>query len=195
MSGPGHQSHLFFGGRAPGILFQDFIYNRTDGSPQDIFKKLGDTATSYLKTHEMGTPRASNVSEELPKDHILFIEDLTLDKIKLLTSQSILKKPKPFEVKTSTVLSTQIYPDDNCIVGFYKAVNTYEQQITWCQYNNVSQPFSLTSINVYCECKFYDKETKLSGKCCRHITGQLRRAVLLFSLVSSCNLITLPKIH
>ena len=89
---PRHLSLLFFGGRAPGILFQDFIYNRTDGSPQDIFKKLGDTATSYLKTHEMGTPRASNVSEELPKDHILSIEDLTLDKIKLLTSQSILKK-------------------------------------------------------------------------------------------------------
>ena len=88
-------------------------------------------------------------------------------------------------MKTSTVLSTQIYPDDNCIVGFYKAVNTYEQQITWGQYNNVSQPFSLTSINVYCECKFYDKETKLSGKCCRHITGQLRRAVFFSSLLQT----------
>ena len=89
----------------------------------------------------------------------------------------LFKKAKQFEVKTSTVLSTQVYPEDNCIVGFYKAVKTYEQQITWGQHSNAVQPFSLTSINVYCECKFYDKETKLSGKCCRHITGQLRRVV------------------
>ena len=131
----------------------------------------------------MESPRASNVSQKLPKDRIQCIEDLTLDKIKLLTSPSIFKKAKRFEVKTSTVLSTQVYPDDNCICGFYKAVKTYEQQITWGQYTSAVEPFSLTSINVYCECEFYEKETKLSGKCCRHITGQLRRAVYFCSLM------------
>ena len=41
----------------------------------------------------------------------------------------------------------------------------------------------LSTINVYCECKFYAKETIMSGKCCKHIRGQLRRAVYFSTLM------------
>ena len=97
----------------------------------------------------METRRASNVPEKLPVDHIQCIKDLTLDKIKLLTSPSIFKKAKRFEVKTSTVFSTQVFPHDSCISGFYRAVKIYEQQITWAADSSGIEPFSLTSINVY----------------------------------------------
>ena len=70
----------------------------------------------------MESPRVWNIFQKFPKDRIQCIEDLKLDKIKLLTSPSIFKKAKRVEVKTSTVLSTQVYPDDNCISGFYRAV-------------------------------------------------------------------------
>ena len=106
-----------------------------------------------------------------------------MDKIKLLTSSSVFKKAKRFEVKLSCVISTQVYPHDNRICGFFRAVKIYQQRIEWGGDNGGTEPFSLDSINVYCECKFYTKETILSGKCCKHITGQLRRAVYFSSLM------------
>ena len=111
--------------------FEDFVYNRTDGSPQDIFKKLGDAATRYIITHDQQTIRASNIPHQLDLDHIGHIEGLTLTKIQGLTSDSIFYKAKRFEVRHSTVISTQVYPQNNCINGSYRAVKIYNQQITW----------------------------------------------------------------
>ena len=167
----------------PQLDFEDFVYNRTDGSPQDIFKKLGDAATKYITTLDTQTIRSSNIPHVLEKDEVQCIEGLSLSKIKQLTSESIYRKAKRFEVKASTVISTQVLPQTNCINGFYRAVKIYKQQITWGVENSARDPFSLSTINVYCECKFYEKETKHTGKCCSHIIGQLRRAVYFSTLV------------
>ena len=131
----------------------------------------------------MQIERASNIPQKLQQDHMERIEGLTLPKIKQLTSPSVYNKAKRFEVKTSTVFSTQVFPLINCINGSYRAVKIYNQQITWAKQNEGPKPFSLSTLNVFCECKFYDKETKHSGKCCRHITGQLRRALYFKSLI------------
>ena len=93
-----------------------------------------------------------------------------------------------FEVKNSTVISTQVYAQNNCINGSYRAVKIYKQQITWGDENDTMIPFSLSSLNVYCDCKFFDKETNHNGKCCRHIinnyAGQFSTPPLCNSYVS-----------
>ena len=169
----------------PWLDFEDYVYNRTDGSPQDIFKKLGDAATKYVTTQDIITRRASNIPQQLPQDIIHPVEGLTFTKIKLLSSPSVFKKAKRFEVKSSTIISTQVFPQQNCINGSYRAVKIYKQQITWANGNSGITPFSLDTINVYCQCKYFDKETKYTGKCCSHITGQLRRLVFFSSFMSS----------
>ena len=166
-----------------GLDFEDFIYNRTDGSPQDIFRKLGTAATSYITTLDQVSRRSSNIPELLEPDHIEHIENLTLPIIKQLTSASIFYKAKRFEVKRSTVISTRVYRDRHCINGSYRAVRIYKQQITWAGENDSHKPFSLTTLNLYCDCKFFRKETQNNGRCCRHITGQLRRIVFLSTII------------
>ena len=163
--------------------FEDFVYNRTDGTPQDIFKKLGDAATRYISTHDEETIRSSNIPQQLEPDHFEQIAGLTLTTIKPLASNNVFYKAKRFEVKNSHVISTQVYAQNNCINGSYRAVKIYKQQITWGDEHDTMEPFSLSSINVYCDCKFFDKETKHSGKCCRHIVGQLRRTVFHFGII------------
>ena len=167
----------------PQLDFEDYVFNRTDGTPQNNFKKLGDAATKYVTNQGIHVDRASNIPEKLEEDQIQCVEGLTLNKIKLLTSSSVFKKAKRFEVKLSSTISTQVYPHDNRICGFFRAVKIYNQHITWGRENGGSEPFSLGTINVYCECIFFRKKTILSGKCCKHITGQLRRALYFSSLM------------
>ena len=132
----------------------------------------------------MQNHRASNIPQKLPLDHMERIERLSLSLIKDLTSSSIFKKAKRFEVKTSIVFTTQVSRQLNSINGSYRAVKIYKQQITWGSENVGAVPFSLATINIFCDCKFYEKETKHSGKCCRHATDQLRRALYFSTLMS-----------
>ena len=44
------------------------MYNRRDGTPQDIFKKLGDAATWYIRTEDLTTVRASHLAERVNTD-------------------------------------------------------------------------------------------------------------------------------
>ena len=126
----------------------------------------------------------ANIPQKLPLDHMELIDGLSLCLIKELTSSSIFRKAKRFEVKTSTIFSTQVFRELNSINGSYRAVKIYKQQNTWGSEHDGAVPFSLATINIFCDCKFYEKETKHSGKCCRHVTGQLRRALFFSSLMS-----------
>ena len=61
--------------------FEDFVWNRTDGSPANIFKKLGDAAMAYVSSPVSDIDRISNLAYELPADDIEHIEGLNLTKM------------------------------------------------------------------------------------------------------------------
>ena len=160
--------------------FEDFIYNRTDGSPQSIFKKLGDAATTYVSVVDLKTQRASSLGEQLEDDVFQKVPGLTSEKIKLLCTKSVYKKAKQFEARKSVLISTQVKASQNIITGSYKSVKIYDQEISWCdneEDTSVALPFSFTYLSLSCECKHFLKETVKTGKCCKHIVGQLRRVI------------------
>ena len=41
--------------------FEDFVWNRSDGTPADVFKKLGDAAHAYVSSQDCDAPRISNL--------------------------------------------------------------------------------------------------------------------------------------
>ena len=63
--------------------FEDFIFNRTDGSSQAVFKKLGNAASAYVSTVAVDAQRASRLCVDLKDDVIENIVGLTSEKIKL----------------------------------------------------------------------------------------------------------------
>ena len=61
--------------------FEDFVYNRTDGSPQSV-KALGDAGKYYVSNYDDEVKRSSKLSTALTKDKVLENAMLTDDKIK-----------------------------------------------------------------------------------------------------------------
>ena len=137
--------------------FEDFLYNRTNGTPQDIFKKLGDAATTYVRTLDLETERNSSIPDLLSPDILMPVNGLTPALIKKLCSDNVFKKAKRFEVKVSTILSTQVFPNDNMNTGSYRAVKIYDQTVTWGKNPDQPVPFSLSSLEVSCSCAFKKK--------------------------------------
>ena len=80
-----------------------------------------------------------------------------------------------FEVKSSEILCTQVYPKTNRITGSYKAVKIYDQIIEWSNNANEHVPFSTKNLKVSCQCAFFSKATLGQSNCCKHIIGHLRR--------------------
>ena len=159
------------------------MYNRTDGTPQDIFKKLGDAATRYIRSEDLITVRASNQAERVREDMFEVIEGLTLSKLKSICSKSVFEKTKRFEVKRSSIISTQVSKSGNWITGTYRAVKIYRQSISWGDKTgiNVCQEYNRETLEVFCECKFFCKQGRYSGKCCKHIVGQMRRVIYIMN--------------
>ena len=165
--------------------FEDFVWNRSDGTPADVFKKLGDASYAYVTTLDCDAPRHSNLTYKLPHVDVEMINGLLLSKIKMLCSQSVFTKSKRFETIHRDIFSTQSSALNRSIQGQYRAARIYEQSITWGVTNSQSEDansFNVDSIMVYCSCKYYNKETCFSGRCCSHIVGQLRRTVYLTTL-------------
>ena len=162
--------------------FEDFVWNRTDGSPADVFKKLGDAALTYVSSLDWNSNRLSNLTYKLPADDVEQIDGLLLSKIKQLCSASVFSKSKRFESTNSEICSTQSSALRRCIQGQYRAARIHEQSITWGNadrhYDDAS-PFDLSTILVHCTCKYFDKATCVNGMCCSHIIGQLRRTLYL----------------
>ena len=168
----------------PVMDLEDFIYNRTDGSPADIFKKIGDIATIYCRTVDVETNRHSNIPYTLRPDIIGFPAGLTLSLIEGLCSQSVFSKAARYEVNKSTLISTQIYPSTNTISGEFRAARIRDQLITWLPDIPPSEGFSTAPFNenrftATCTCRYFSKETVNNGKLCSHVIGQLRRAIFL----------------
>lgn len=164
--------------------FEDFIWNRTDGSPADVFKKLGDAAFAYVTTEVCDARRLSNLTYELPADDVHEIKGLDLSKIKMLCSPSVFSKSKRFETTNSQLYATQTSALNRCITGQYRAATIHDQSITWGSVQNHNQDpnsFNLSTILVYCTCKYFNKTTCINGMCCSHIIGQLRRTRYLIT--------------
>ena len=53
-----------------------------DGSPANIFKKLGDEAMAYVSSPVYDINRISNLADKLPADDIEHIDGLSLSQIK-----------------------------------------------------------------------------------------------------------------
>ena len=76
--------------------FEDFVYNRTNGTPAEIFKKLGDAAKEYVSCSDLYLNRLSNIPYKLPEDDVKSIQDLTIENIKLLCKSSVFQKLRDF---------------------------------------------------------------------------------------------------
>ena len=137
---------------------EDFICNRTNGDPADIFKQLGDASKKYVSTHDEKTIRKSLVGYELPQDDVEPIAGLDMDKIQTLCSVSVFEKSKRYETKNSIIFRTQSSADRNCINCQFKGARYHEQSISWgrdVDHLNEQQDFTLKSIKVYCTFKFF----------------------------------------
>ena len=163
---------------------EDFIYNRTNGTPQDIFKKMGDIATIYCKTRDTETIRHSITPVMLTPDKEGCPMGLNLRTIRRMCSSSIFDKAASFEVRRSALISTQGFSERNTITGEYRAVRIHDQMITWMPDERSGNIVPMTRFNQHnfsatCTCKYYKKETVLSGKLCSHVIRQLRRTIHL----------------
>ena len=158
--------------------FEDFVYNRTDGTPQDIFKKLGCAAYHYHSNNHDDVQRSSLISTALRQDHFEPIQDLSIGLIKQLCTDGVFRKANIFTVQTSRLISTNVESVENSIESEFRSGMIYEQSIRWgtC---DVKAPFSLGTITVFCSCKYFNKETVHHGFCCKHIIGQLRRVLYM----------------
>ena len=162
--------------------FEDFIWNRSDGTPADVFKKLGDAAHAYVLTPVCEASRLSNLPYKLPADDVEHINGLVSAKIKLLCSASVFSRSKRFQCTDSQIFSTQSSASKRCIHGQFRAARIHERSITWESagaHTEEATPFDVSTILVYCTCKYFDKTTCVNGLCCSHIIGQLRRTIYL----------------
>ena len=157
--------------------FEDFVYNRTKQVPISIFKKLGDAAKMYCSDLDHDIPRTSLISQALLPDKMIRVPGLSAELVKLLAKGSVWNKAKKFQVKTSKVVSTRVELSRNTIHGEVRRGFIYDQEISWGS-NETSEEFNLQTILVYCDCKYFTEETKVSGYCCSHIIGQLRRLIV-----------------
>ena len=157
--------------------FEDFVYNRTNGTPQDIFKKLGSATVLYHSIKHDNVLRSSLLSFRLRQDHFEPIDNLSIGLIKQLCTDSVYRKANIFKVQTSKLISTNVERSANCIEGEFRAALIYDQSIRWGR-SDAQAPFSLSTISVFCSCKYFNKETVHHGFCCKHIIGQLRRVLL-----------------
>ena len=62
--------------------FEDFVYNRTDGTPQSVFKNLGDSGFYYVSYFDDTVSRSSKLSSALRPDNVLEVPMLTVGKVK-----------------------------------------------------------------------------------------------------------------
>ena len=81
-------------------------------------------------------------------------------------------------VSDSSMISTQVSNGSNLIQGEIISAFIHDQTIQWGT-PDTQTAFSLSSILVFCSCKYFNKETVATGFGCSHIIGQLRRLLHL----------------
>ena len=172
----------------PVMDFEDFLYNRTNGTPSDVFKKLGDVAAIYCRTIDETTHRNSVIPISLNNDIFTVVQGLSLGIIERLCSGSVFKKAARFRVKSSAIISTQCYPQRNTITGEFRATRIHDQVITWrlpdlSVMDSGPVAFNLETFAATCTCRYFEREKIRSSKLCSHIVGQLRRVIFLSNCI------------
>ena len=147
--------------------FEDFVYTRTNGTPQDIFRVLGSASLLYHSITHDNVQRSSLISRMLREDSFEPIEDLSVTLIKRLCTDSVFRKANIFTVQASKLISTYVERSKNSIEGEFRSGMIYEQSIRWGR-SDVQVPFSLSTIIVFCSCKYFNKEIVQHGFCCKH---------------------------
>ena len=168
----------------PVMDLEDFIYNRTNGTPADVFKKIGDIAAIYCNTVDLVTPRNSVIPLRLHEDIWVNVPGLTTSIIQSLCSESVYRKAARYEVRSSSLISTQCYPERNTIRGEFRAARIHDQVITWNlllthDFDSEPIPFTVGTLAVTCTCRYSKRGLLRTGKLCSHIIGQLRRVLFL----------------
>ena len=168
----------------PIMDFEDFVYNRSDGTPIGIFQKLGDATKAYCSTADSVT-RLSNIPLLLGADHFEKVEGLTITDIQSICTDSIFNKAKRYEIIKSNLISTQVYPSTNTIEGEFRAARIHDQIICWNDdhHGPSGDAFSLERLQVTCSCKYFLKNTLRllpdEHRYCTHVIGQLRRVLFM----------------
>ena len=80
-------------------------------------------------------------------------------------------------IMPSTVVSTRVDLSRKTNHSEVRRGFIYDQEIRWGS-NETSEEFNLQTILLYCDCKYFTEETKVSGYCYSHIIGQLRRLIV-----------------
>ena len=158
--------------------FEDFVFNRTDGTPCSVFKALGAATRMYSAAYDDAIVRTSKISEMLTPDALHPIAGLSEHTVKQLCTTRVWKKASQYRRFKSPTMSTQVSLDTNTLTGEMKRARIYDQLITWAD-GDANQPFDLKKIVVYCDCKHFFNVTRHSGYCCTHLIGQLRRIIYL----------------
>ena len=140
---------------------------------------LRDRDSASLLYHSINhdnVQRSSLISTTLREYSFEPIENLSVGLIKQLCTDAVFRKANIFTVQTSKLISTHVERSKNCIEGEFRSGMIYEQSIRLGR-SDVQEPFSLSTIIVFCSCKYFNKETLHHGFCCKHIIGQLRRVL------------------
>ena len=162
----------------PWMDFEDFIYNRTDGTPPSVFKALGDAAKMYCSNYDPTITRTSQISQRLAQDVLHDIPNLSDHAAKQLCSTRVWRKAQQFQKAQLSNMSTQVNISKNTLTGEIRRACIYDQLISWGGEDTV-ESFNLQKIVVYCDCKHFFNVTRITGYCCTHIIGQLRRILYL----------------
>ena len=68
----------------------------------------------------------------------------------------VFRKANIFTVHTSKLISINVESSKNCIECEFRSGMIYEQSIRWGR-SDVQVPFSLSTIIVFCTCKYFNK--------------------------------------
>ena len=126
----------------------------------------------------------SNLPILLPDDDVEHIPGLCLHVIEELCSTSVFIKCKRFEDRNSTIFATQSTAELSRIDGQYRSTRIHNQSIAW-RSTPVTNRFDISTIRIYCSCKFFLNATSATGMCCTQLIGHLRRTIYLARIQSS----------
>ena len=128
----------------------------------------------YCDDLEHSFTRTSSISTLLCPDSFEKIPGLNETLIRQIAKGRVSEKANKYVVQESNIVGSMVNLKKNTIRGETRRSFIYDQEISWGR-EDIPEDFNLQSILVYCDCKYFVQETRLSGYCCSHVIGQLRR--------------------
>ena len=111
--------------------FEDFVFNRSDGTPCSVFKALGDATRIYSSAYDDSIIRTSTISEMLTPDTLYPIPGLSALAVRQLCTNRVWRRASQYQIFNSSTMSTPVSLDTNTLTGEMKRARIYDQLITW----------------------------------------------------------------